>query len=113
MAMYRRQIGNFETVTFRVYAGSGLSQTSTDYEVRARVLGADGSELVGAIGQKDVKLIVLHDDLVAVSYPLPIKSGPNNKVEVRGKEMQIKPGIDAGTRSLKGVPIAYDLTVGG
>ena len=110
-SMYRRQIGNFETVTLRIYTGT--TEAKNDYDVAARVMGADGSELVGAIGQRDVKLILLHDDLVTAGYPLPIQSGANYKAMVRGRELQIKPPVDDNTRRLAGQAIAYDIVAGG
>lgn len=111
-AMYRRKMGDFETITLRIYAGSGLAQTSTDYDVPARVVKFAAEPLVGQAVQGDSEIIVLHDDLVSVSFPLPIKKGPNNKAVVRGKELQIK-SVDGNTRRLKGEAIAYDLVVGG
>lgn len=109
----RRALGNFETVTFRRYSGSTPSRTATNYaDIPARVMEFTAEELVGPIVQGDRKLIVMHDDLVAANYPLPIPTGANSKIVVRGKEVQVK-SVDGDTRRCAGECIAYDIVVGG
>jgi hypothetical protein len=108
--MYRRAMANFEDVKFRTYSGSGLSQTSADKTVKGRPVGLDDNELVGPITQGEFKVIVLHEDLIAQSVTLPISTGANSKMVVRGKEVQVK-YVDRHTRALAGTPIGYDITV--
>lgn len=111
-AMYRRAIGQFETIQIRRYTGSGTARPRFDWDVQARVMGFQPDELIGSIVEGDSKLIVLHEDLVNAGFPFPIQSGPNWKVVVKGKELQIKP-IDDKTRRLGGEIIAYVIAAGG
>jgi hypothetical protein len=109
--MYRRHLGKFETISIRRYSGTGASRPRFDWDVAARPVDFKADELVGSIVQGDRKVIVLHEDLVDAGFPFPIKTGPNEKVVIRGKELQIK-SIDDNTLRLEGVCIAYDLVVG-
>lgn len=110
--MYRRCIGQFETISIRRYTGAGTARPKFDWEVQARVLGFTADELVGDIVEGDSKLIVLHEDLAKAGFPFPIQDGPNWKAIVRGKELQIK-SIDDETRRLGGEIIAYEIAAGG
>lgn len=102
-AMYRRRLAPFEIIQIRRYTGSGTARPRFDWDVAARDLGTvEGVR----------SLIVLHDDLVLAGFPFPIEDGPNWKVVVRGKELQIK-AIDGNTRRLGDVTIAYEIKVGG
>lgn len=109
--MYRRALGKFETISIRRYTGTGANRPKFDWDVAARIVDFKADELVGSIVQGDRKLIVLHEDLVDAGFPFPVKTGPNEKAVVRGKELQIK-SIDDNTRRLEGVCIAYDVVVG-
>lgn len=111
-ATYRRHTEQFETISIRQYTGTGTARPKFDWDVAARVVAYDASDLVGPIVQGDRKLIVLHDDLVEAGFPFPIGTGPNWKAVVRGKELQIK-SVDDNTRRFQGVLIAYDIQVGG
>lgn len=109
--MYRRFMAPFETVSIRRYHGAGAARPRFDWDVGARVTDFKADELAGSIVQGDRKLIVLHDDLVAAGFPFPIGLGPNWKVVVRGKELQIK-SIDDSTRRLGDTVIAYEIVAG-
>jgi len=109
--MYRRAVGQFETISIRRYTGTGANRPKFDWDVAARAMDFKADELVGSIVQGDRKLVVLHEDLEDAGFPFPIQTGTNWKVVVRGKELQIK-SIDDNTRRLQGVCIAYDLVVG-
>lgn len=111
-AAYRRHLGNFEEVSIRRYTGAGAARPRFDWPVQARVLGAEGKDLAGPIVQHEVNLIMLHQDLIDAQAPLPLGTGPNWKVMVRGREMQIA-SVDDNTRRLQGVLIAYDIKVTG
>jgi hypothetical protein len=110
-ALYRRHLAPFEIISIRRYTGTGTNRPRFDWDVSARVMEFAPQELVGAIVQGDRKLIVLHDDLVAIGFPFPVQSGSNWKAVVRGKELQIK-SVDDNTRRLGGVLIAYDIVAG-
>lgn len=110
-SMYRRQIGQFETVTIRIYTGTGPARAPTNYDnIRARPVNFDPDELVGPIVQGDCDLIVLAEDVEAAGITLA--TGANYKVVIRSKELQIK-AIDDKTRRIGGVLCAYDIVAGG
>lgn len=109
--MYRRGLGQFETISIRRYTGAGTNRPRFDWDVQARVVDFEASELIGPVVQGDRKLIVLHEDLVNEGFPFPIQTGPNWKVFVRGDELQIK-SVDDNTRRLGGELIAYEIAAG-
>lgn len=111
-AMYRRGLGQFETISIRRYTGAGSARPKFDWDVQARITGFDPQELVGSIVEGDSKLIVLHEDLVNAGFPFPIGTGANWKAVARGKELQIK-AVDDKTRRLGGEIIAYEIAAGG
>jgi hypothetical protein len=100
-----------ERVTLRRYTGAGTTRPRFDAEnVRARTVGYEPHELVGAIVQGDRKMIVFADDLIAKGFTLPVTT--NDKVVVRGKELAIQAADDS-TRRVDGVLIALELQVRG
>ena len=109
-ALYRRRIGVGEIIYIRRYTGGGANPPMYQAPVRARVMGYDANELVGTIVQGDRKVIFLAEDLITQQFALPITA--NDKVVVRGKEMQIKSPDDS-TRRLQGQLIAFVLQVRG
>lgn len=114
-AMHRRHLGKFETISIRKYTGTGTNRPRFDWDVLARVTDYAAEELAGAIVQGDSKLIVLHDDLVASQYPLPLQTSgsfANLKAIVRGKELSIR-AVNDRTRRLGNVVIAYEIAAGG
>lgn len=112
-AMYLRHLGKFETVSIRIYTGTGTSRPRFDYDgIRARPVDFSPEELVGGIIQGDRNVIVLADDVTDSGVPLPLAAGTNLKLVIRGKELTIK-AINDNTRRLGGELIAYEMQVGG
>ncbi len=112
-AMYVRRLGDFEQVAIRIYTGAGTSRPRFDYEgLRARPVDFRPEELVGGIVQGDRNVILLAEDVLNAGVPLPLATGANTKLVIRGRELAIK-AIDDSTRRLGGELIAYDLVVGG
>lgn len=109
-SMYRRRMAPFETVVIRQYFGTGSGREHFDWTVRARVVSAQQSELIGSVVQADSKAIVLHEDLVAANFPFPLTT--DMRMIVRRKELRIK-SIDDQMRRLGGHVIAYDIVIGG
>lgn len=102
-----------ERVTLRRYiAGTtGSNRPRFDAEgVRARTVGYEPHELVGAIVQGDRKIIVFADDLLAKGFTLPITT--SDSVIVRGKPLSIQAADDS-TRRIDGELIAIELQVRG
>jgi len=112
-AMYVRRLGDFEMVSIRIYTGAGSSRPRFDYEpIRARPVDFNPDELVGGIVQGDRNVIVLAEDVINAGVPLPLATGANTKMVIRGRELTIK-AIDDNTRRLGGELIAYEMQVGG
>jgi hypothetical protein len=111
-ASYARLISqNGETVTLRRYSGSGDSRTATDYTpIAARVVGYQPSELVDDVQQGDRKVILLAEDVTALSFPAPVLI--TDKIVVRSKEMAIQ-AIDDSSRRVGETLIAYEIRVRG
>lgn len=110
-AQYARTLK--ERVTLRRLSSgtTGSNRPRFDAEgVRARTVGYDPDELVGAIVQGDRKIIVYADDLIAKGFTLPVTT--NDKVVVRGKELAIIAPDDS-TRRVDDVLIAIVLQVRG
>lgn len=111
--MYVRRLGDFETVSIRIYTGAGSSRPRFDYEgLRARPVDFNPAELVGGIVQGDRNVIVLAEDVINAGVPLPLSTGANTKMVIRGRELTIK-AVDDNTRRLGGELIAYEMQVGG
>ena len=99
-----------EEIIIRRYFGVGMNRNKFEVKVLARVMSYDPQELIGTIIQGDQKLIVLVDDLETYQFPLPLIR--NDKVVVRGKEINIE-SVDGNTRRILGELIAYELQVRG
>jgi hypothetical protein len=99
-----------ETISIRRFTGIGLTRTSVDTDVRARVTGYDERELVGTIQQGDRKIIALVDDLIAAGFAVPVTA--NDKVMLRGTMISIV-SVDDSTRRLQGELIAYEIQARG
>lgn len=109
--LYRRDMEEIgEKVIIRRYFGTGTNRNKFEVEILARVIGYGPQELVGTIQQGDQKLIILVKDLETFQFPLPLIK--NDKVIVRGKELNIE-AADGNTRRINGKLIAYELQVRG
>lgn len=106
--MWRQLIDAYgETITLR-----RVGSPSIDRSVRARVTGFAPEELVGGVNQGQRKVIVLAEDVETSGFPLPIKSGANDRVVVGGKPMMVD-HVDEHTARLGGVQLAYLITATG
>ena len=105
-AMYHRLIQSGEEIKLRRYTGTGTSRPFADYVLRAKVAGYTPEELVGNIQQGDRNIIALAEDVFNAQFPVPIT--PNDKVIVRGRELDIK-AVDDSTRRIGGELIAYQI----
>lgn len=99
-----------ELVTIRRWYNTGLVRTKFEAEVKARVTWESAGELAGAVHQGDANLIVLVDDLETAQFPLPITT--NDRVVVRGRELTCY-AVDANTRRVQGVLVAYEIKARG
>jgi hypothetical protein len=87
-----------------------VARTFVDYPALARPMNYQPADLVGAIQQGDVKLIVLAEDLEIAGFPFPLRKG--DKVFRQGKESNIE-APDGNSREVQGVLVAYELRVRG
>lgn len=99
-----------EIITIRRVTGTGPNRPKFDVDVRARVTGFTPQELIGGIQQADRKAIVLHDDLVAAGFALPITNSDYAVVQGRQHAIRVP---DNATRRVAGVTIAYELQIVG
>ena len=110
-AMYRRRLANFDVVTLRRYAGTGVSRTATNYaSIKARVVGYGPRELVGPIQEGDQMAIILQEDLTTAGFTGKILE--HDKLVVGTKEYSII-APDGASRRVGGEIIAYELTIRG
>ncbi len=93
-----------EEIIIRRYFGTGMNRNKFEVKVIGRVMGYEASELIGTVIQGDRKLIVLVDDLETGQFPIPVVK--NDKVFVRGKEINVE-SSDDNTRRINGELIAY------
>lgn len=108
LAQHRAMINEVgEDIIVRRITGTGPTPAHTDIVTRARVMGYQPSQLVGAIVQGDRRVIALVDTL---SSMLPITT--NDKVVVRGKVLAIK-SVDDSTRRIAGTLIALEIQCSG
>lgn len=108
---YRRSLERYgETVQIRRYTGSGPSAPWLDVACRARVTGFTPQEMIGGIQQGDRKVILLHDDLIAAGFALPITNA--DFCVVMGKPHAIRVPDNA-TRRVGNVTVAYELQIVG
>lgn len=98
-----------EAIMLRRYSNPA-TRTFVDYATYARPVNYQPHELVGAIQQGDVNLIVLAEDLETAGFPFPVRKG--DKAVVDGKELNIE-APDNNSRRVKGVICAYELRVRG
>lgn len=87
-----------------------VTRTFVDYPALARAVQYNPQDLVGAIQQGDVKLIVLAEDLEIAGFPFPIRKG--DKVLRHGREANIE-APDDNSREVQGILCAYELRVRG
>lgn len=99
-----------EPILVRRWYNTGLTRTKFEASVKARVTVETADELAGAIHQGDVNLIILVDDLESAQFPLPLTT--NDRVVVRGKELS-PIAVDANTRRIAGVLVAYEVRARG
>lgn len=110
-ASYRTSLAKYgETITIRRVTGTGPNRPKFEVNVRARVTGFAPQELIGGIQQADRKAIVLHDDLVAAGFALPITNSDYAVVQGRQHAIRVP---DNATRRVAGVTIAYELQIVG
>lgn len=110
-AHYARSLKEWVTLRRFIAGTTGSNRPRFDAEgVRARTVGYEPHELVGAIVQGDRKMIVYADDLIAKGFALPVTN--NDVVLVRGKQLSILAADDS-TRRVDGVLIAIELQVRG
>lgn len=108
LASHRKFLGEVgEDIIVRRYTGVAPNRVPHDTSARARVMGYQPKDLVGAIVQGDRKVIALVDTLSAV---LPLTT--NDKLVIRGREVAIK-AVDDNTRRIGGVLIALEITAAG
>ncbi len=107
-AAYGAALG--EWVLIRRYTGTGTTRPHFDVRARARIVGYAPNELVGGIQQGDRRAIVLADDLFGSGLTMPVLN--TDKLVDHGRELQII-AVDADTRKIDGVLIAYELQVRG
>jgi hypothetical protein len=93
-----------EDVIVRRYAAD---RSNTDIPVKARVVGYQPGELVGAIVQGDRRVIMLAEPLTGL---LPLTNA--DKLVIRGDEVAIK-GVDDSTRRIGGTLVALEIHVEG
>ena len=99
-----------ERVLIRRYTGTGTARPKFEAEARARVVGYEPKDLVGAVQQGDRKVIVYADDLIAAGLTLPVTTA--DKCVVRGRELAIIAADDS-TRRIGATLIAVELQVRG
>lgn len=104
---YRKNL--HEVITIRRITGSGSARTVNNYQARARVKDFEDQELVGGIRQGDRKAIVYADDLVNNGLVTEVVVG-DYLIDVDGSEYTV---IEPKPRRVKGVMVAYQLTVRG
>lgn len=110
-AHYARSLKERVTLRRFIAGTTGSNRPRFDAEgVRARTVGYEPHELVGAIVQGDRKMIVYADDLIAKGFTLPVTT--SDVVLVRGKQLAILAADDS-TRRIDGVLIAIELQVRG
>jgi hypothetical protein len=103
--MYRRQMSKHgEDVIVRRRTGGTIT---AEVNTRARVVGYEPREIVGAVIAGDRKVIALVDSLSSL---LPVST--LDKIVVRGRECAIK-AVDDNTRRVAGTLIALELQVAG
>lgn len=107
--MYRDQMdAHGEDIVIRRYTSTGVSpRTYVDRPCRARVVGYQPSELVGAIAQGDRRVIIMAEDLEGESPAFTLAKSDKVYAE-RFNEIAIL-GIDDSTRRVDGELIAYEL----
>jgi hypothetical protein len=108
-AKWRRRIHrDGEMITLRRVTPQG----TTNYQVKARVLGYQPDELIGGINQGDRKIYILAEDVEKAGFPAPFKIGGGDTVVVRGRAMNIGV-VDDNTHRIAGVLIAYQIKATG
>jgi hypothetical protein len=96
-----------EDIIVRRYTGVAPNRVAHDTTTRARVMGYQPKELIGAIVQGDRKVIALIDALGAL---LPLTT--TDKLVIRGREVAIK-AVDDNTRRIGGTLIALEIQAAG
>lgn len=103
-AAYRRGFTGVDGVLLRRYSGTGDARTSAEGPVRARIVGAGSSELVGAIAQDGNSAVVLAEDVEALGWTPALKRG--DKLVFSGREYNIE-AVDDRTRRAEDTLLAY------
>lgn len=110
-AQYARTLRERVTLRRFIAGTTGANRPRFDAEgVRARTVGYEPNELIGAIVQGDRKIIVFADDLLAKGFTLPVTT--SDMVIVRGKPLSIQAADDS-TRRIDGELVAIELQVRG
>lgn len=102
-----------EHIIVRRWSGTGAGRTCVEAQVRARVSGYTPSQIIGAVAQGDISVIVLNDPdanvpagKVSLGSLLPLSV--DDKLVIRDEEKSIK-GINDNSRRIGGVLIALEI----
>ena len=110
-ATYRSTLAKYgETILIRRRTGTGPNAPVFEAPVRARVTGFTPQEMIAGIQQGDRKAIVLHEDLIAAGFALPITNSDFAVIQGRQHAIRVP---DNSTRRVAGETIAYELQVTG
>lgn len=101
------QLGPGETVTLVRRGDAGV------YQVKARVTDFIPADLAGAVQQGRRNAIILAADVVASGFPLPFKVNMDQIVWGSLPTTNTVSKIDAATRRVAGVLVAYELDLEG
>ncbi|MGJ0508853.1 MAG: hypothetical protein ACR652_17340 [Methylocystis sp.] len=96
-----------QTIVLQRLTGAGAGP----YSVKARIVGADPSDVVGAVQQLRRKAIVSAEDVESTGFPVPFLP-KQDRLIWNGKTLVII-AVDDATRRLQGVLVAYELELAG
>ncbi|MGJ0505613.1 MAG: hypothetical protein ACR652_00475 [Methylocystis sp.] len=96
-----------QTVVLQRLNGAGAGA----YSVKARIMGAEASDVVGAVQQLRRKAIVSAEDVESSGFPVPFLP-KQDRLIWNGKTLVITSVNDA-TRRLQGILIGYELELAG
>lgn len=106
-ALARQLAVHGETVTLRRASGTGAG----DYDVAARIVMADPSDVVGAVQQLKRKAIVSAEDVETSGFPTPFL--PKQDRLVWNSKTLVITAIDDATRRIGGELIGYEMELSG
>jgi len=106
-ALARQLNAHGTTVTLRRLSGTGAG----DYDVAARVVRADPSDVVGAVQQLKRKAIVSAEDVETTDFPTPFL--PKQDRLVWNSKTLVITAVDDSTRRIGDELIGYELELSG